>query len=221
MFLWFVFTSRAASLIEQTRLLRSDVFDAVFSLICIIYFSPMYSATFMEGRLMDHKALYLDQTTAFILAPYINLGMAFTIACWIKLLPSNPYLRPILGSDNGGSPNGRFWFGVDKSVKLRFKNWHGGIGHTKTSDQLQEKQWLHVAVSFVDSIELTFFINGFQHPSTVPPWQSPVNGPLTIGRFFAEVPSGTKYRHFHGFLSDLYVFSRALNAEEIGRVMGK
>ncbi len=177
----------------------------------------------MEGRLVDHKALYLDQTEAYMEAPHINLGMAFTIACWIKVLPSNPYQKPILGSDNGGSTDGRFWFGVNGNNKLRFKNWHGGTAYTETtSDQLQEKQWQHVAVSFVDSTELAFFINGFQHPSTVHPWQSPVYGSFAIGRFFAEIPSiGQKYRYFQGYLSDLYVFSRALNAEEIGRVMGK
>ena len=77
-----------------------------------------------------------------------------------------------------------------------------------------------MVVSFAISIELTFFIDGFKHPSTVPTsWQAPNSGPFTIGRFF--VPSVNRHRYFHGYLSDLYVFSRALNEEEIGQVMGK
>ena len=194
-----------------------------YSPLCTLYFSPMNSATFLEGRLIDHKALYLDQTEAYIEAPFINLGVAFTIACWIKLLPSTPYVRPIFASENGGSSNGQFWFsvsGVYNYNKLRLKNLHGDNSYSKTlSDPLQEKQWLHVAVSFVDSTEMTFFINGFKHPSTVSPWQSPSSGPFIIGRFY--VPSASKYRYFHGFLSDLYVFSRALNKEQIGQLMGK
>ena len=103
------------------------------------------------------------------------------------------------------------------------KNWHSNIEFSKkASDALQEKQWLHVAVSFVDSVELAFFINGLKDPAAqVPSWQSPTSGSFSIGRFYAQLPGGNKYRYFHGFLSDLYVFSRALNEEEIGQLMGK
>ena len=177
----------------------------------------------MEGRLIDHKAVYLDQTEAYIEAPYIDLGIAFTIACWIKLLPSTPYIRPILGSNNNGSSNGQFWFGVHGNNYLQLKNWYGNTEIAKrTNDPLPEKQWLHVVVSFVISSELSFFINGVKHPfMAVPSWQNPDSGSFAIGRFNAELPRGKKYRYFHGYLSDLYVFSRALNEEEIGKVMGK
>ena len=77
-------------------------------------------------------------------------------------------------------------------------------------------------MSFVDSVELAFFINGLKDPAAqVPSWQSPTSGSFSIGRFYAQLQSGYKYRYFHGFLSDLYVFSRALNEEEIGQLMGK
>ena len=146
--------------------------------------------------------------------------MAFTIACWIKLLPSNPYVRPILASENDGSSNGQFWFGVNDKNELSLKNWYGDTSFNEKTNPLQEKRWLHVVVSFAISTELTFFIDGFKHLSTLPTsWEAPSSGPFAIGRFF--LPSANRYRYFHGYLSDLYVFSRALNEEEIGQVMGK
>lgn len=208
-----VLTSLNESLEEETSL-RFNIFDTTYSL-----YSPQYSASFVEGRLDDHKAVYLDQTMAYVEAPFISLGMAFTIACWVKLLPSNPYIKPILVSENGGSSNGRFWFGVDGDNKPLFENWYSDSSrHKRVDDPLHEKQWMHVAVSFTESSELAFFINGLKYPSAYHRWQSPDSGPFAIGRFNST--SESKYRYFHGFISDLYVFSRALNAEEIGKVMG-
>ena len=170
----------------------------------------------MEGRLDDHKAVYLDQTMAYLEAPFVNLSTSFTIACWVKLLPSNPYLKPILFSENGGS----FWFGVDTDNKLLFENSIGASSLlVEVDDPLHEKQWLHVAVSLTTSSELIFYINGLKHLSAAAhSWQSPDSGPLAIGKVYST--SDGKYIYFHGFLSDLYVYSRALRAEEIGKIMG-
>ena len=156
---------------------------------------------------------------AYLEAPFVNLGTTFTIACWVKLLPSNPYIKPILFSENGGSLNGRFWFGVDADNKLLFQNSIGLSSLRKeVDDPLHEKQWLHVAVSLSTSNELVFYINGLKHLATAHSWQAPDSGPLAIGKVYNT--SESKYIYFHGFLSDLYVFSRALSAEEIGKIMG-
>lgn len=181
--------------------------------------SPLYSASFVEGRLDDHKAVYLDQTMAYLKAPFVDLGTTFTIACWVKLLPSNPYLKPILFSDNGGYSNGQFWFGIDADNKLLFENSITITSFRKEVDEpLHENLWLHVAVSLTTSNELLFYINGLKHLSSSISWQSPSIGPYAIGQFY--IPSESKYVYFHGFLSDLYLFSRALSAEEIGKIMG-
>lgn len=174
----------------------------------------------MEGRLDDHKAVYLDQTMAYLEAPFVDLGTTFTIACWVKLLPSNLYLKPILFSKNGGSSNGRFWFGVDDDNKLLFENSANIIASVRTvvDEPLHENLWLHVAVTLTTSYELLFYINGLKKLSSSLSWQSPTTGPFAIGQFYST--SENDYVYFHGFLSDLYVFSRALSAEEIGQIMG-
>ena len=186
----------------------------------ILLYSPKYSASFVEGRLDDHKAVYLDQTMAYLEAPFVDLGTTFTIACWVKLLPSNPYLKPILFSENGGSSNGRFWFGVDNDNKLLFENSANIITSVRTvvGEPLHENLWLHVAVTLTTYYELLFYINGLKKLSSSLSWQSPTSGPFAIGQFYNT--SETEYVYFHGFLSDLYVFSRALSAEEIGQIMG-
>ena len=156
---------------------------------------------------------------AYIEAPFVDLGTTFTIACWVKLLPSNPYLKPILFSENGGTSNGRFWFGIDADNKLLFENSITITSFRKEVDEpLHEKLWLHVAVSLTTSNELLFYINGLKHLSSSISWQSPSTGPFAIGQFY--ITSESKYVYFHGFLSDLYLFSRALRAEEIGQIMG-
>ena len=156
---------------------------------------------------------------AYLEAPFVNLGTTFTIACWVKLLPSNPFSRPILFSENDGSLNGQFWFGVDGDNKLLFENTIGVSSTRKEIDgPLQEKVWLHVAVSLTTFNELLFYINGLKHRSTPHSWQSPSSGPFGIGQLHNT--SENEYYYFHGFLSDLYVFSRALSAEEIGKIMG-
>ena len=172
----------------------------------------------MEGRLDDHKAVYLDQTMAYVEAPFVNLSTTFTIACWVRLLPSNPLLKPVLVSDNG---NEKFWFGVDADNKLLFEKFTLISSNRKVvSEPLLEKQWQHVAVSLTTSSELLFYINGLKQLSAAAyTWQSPDTGPFAIGNLYNT--SENKRHYFHGFLSDLYVFSRALRAEEIGKIMGR
>lgn len=135
-------------------------------------------------------------------------------------MPSNPFLKPILFSENDGALSGQFWFGVDADNKLLFQNTVGVSSIRKNVDEpLQEKLWLHVAVSLSTYNELLFYINGFKHLSTtLHSWQNPSNGPFGIGRLHNM--SESEYYYFHGFLSDLYVFSRDLRPEEIGKIMG-
>ena len=186
----------------------------------ILLYSPQYSASFVEGRLDDHKAVYLDQTMAYLEAPFFDLGTTFTIACWVKLLPSNPYLKPIIFSENGGSLNGQFWFGVDADNKLLFESRQSIIASIRkvVDEPLHENLWLHVAVTLTTFYELVFYINGLKKLSSSLSWQSPTTGRFAIGKFYST--SENEYVYFHGFLSDLYVFSRALSAEEIGKIMG-
>ena len=175
---------------------------------------------FLEGRLDGHKSVYLDQTEAYIEAPRVSLDIAFTVACWIRLSFSTPHYRPILSSENGGTTNGKFSIGVDTENQLLLDNWSGGTYYIrKNVATLRDNEWIHVAVTYAQDVELAFFINGMKNLSVVHVWQGPSGGQFDIGRY--KNASENKYRYFHGFLSDLYVFSRALNSEEIGQLMGK
>jgi len=185
----------------------------------VLTFSLIYSATFLEGRLEGHSALYLDETEAYARTRNVNLNFAFTIACWIKLMPSESYYRAILRSE---IQDPGFVFGVDNGNQLHFENAVSSMHYAYTAGILQEKQWFHVAVSFVQDTELSLFINGFKHPQTSMqgfPWQSPVS-PFEIGRYVNSINTPPE-RYFHGYLSDLYIFGRALVSEDIGKLMGK
>ena len=166
--------------------------------------------------------MYLDETEAYAEAGNITIGPSFTIACWIKLMPSAPYYRAIVTSSTGLQMS-LFVFGVNSGNQLQFENWVSDVKYTYTTGSLGEKQWFHVAVSFVVDDELFFFINGYKLSPTGSSgflWETSVSLSLfEIGRFFDQTDS--KYRYFHGFISDLFIFDRALSADDIGKLTGK
>ena len=148
---------------------------------------------------------------------YIRIGSAFTIACWIKLMPSHPNYRAIL---RNSQTNPGFIFGVNSNYQLQFNNTIGGATYVYTADSVREKQWLHVAVSFSAGVEVSLLVNGLKHIQSSSlgfPWQS-LGGTFEIGRY---VDPGNTYRYFHGYVSELYIYDRALSAEDIGKLMGK
>lgn len=168
----------------------------------------------MDGQ----GSLYLDGTQAYVATPKVDLHMAFTIACWVKLVPTNSDFRAILRNDQK-SPG--FVFGVDSNQQLQFNNTSGVGTHVYTASNLHEKVWQHVAVSFVTSVEVSLYINGLQFPQNSSygfQWRRPAGNSFEVGRYLD--PSNI-YRYFHGYLSDLYVFGRALGVEDIGIIMGK
>lgn len=176
---------------------------------------------YLEGRLDGHRALYLDETEAYVSIRSVKLENAFTIACWIKLMPSDPYYRVILRSEEQASGRYGFVFGVNSANQLQFENSAQSSNHVYTAGSLHEKQWIHVAVAFGFGFEVSLFINGFNHSQTSSlgfPWKI-LDSILDIGRY--QDPSNSNYRYFHGYLSDLYIIGRTLRAAEIGKIMGK
>ncbi|PFX18451.1 Fibroleukin, partial [Stylophora pistillata] len=180
--------------------------------------NPKYSAVFLEGRLDGHKAVYLDQTMSYIEAPRLSLGTAFSITCWVKLLYSTPVYRPILSVETNSTE--KFSIGFNADSQLLLDKWSQGVYNiTKSYASLPANQWIHVAVTFAQEGVLSFFFDGMKNLSVAGVWQGPRSGAFEIGRY--KNVSEDKHRHFHGFLSDLYVFSKNLTAEEIGRLMGR
>ena len=187
-------------------------------MVLCLTFSLKYSASFLEGRLDGHNSLYLDETRAYATADNITLGPSFTIACWIELVPSDPHLRGIVQNDLQ-IPG--FIFGVNTNNQLQLTYWVSNASYIYTGGKVVERQWVHVAVSFVRNTELFFFINGFKISPTGNssyPWDN-TTGLLEIGRSFD--PDQNKHFYFHGYLSDLFIFGRSLGAEDIGKLMGK
>jgi len=185
--------------------------------LCLSY-SLNYSASFLEGRLHGHNALYLDETRAYATADNITLGPSFTIACWIELVPSDPHHRGIVQNDLQ-IPG--FIFSVNTNNQLQLTYWVSNALYIYTAGKVVERQWVHVAVSFVRNTELFFFDNGFKISPTGNssyPWDN-TTGLLEIGRYYD--PDQNKHFYFHGYLSDLFIFGRSLGAEDIGKLMGK
>ena len=188
-----------------------------FMVLCFLY-SLKYSASFLEGRLDGHNALYLDETRAYATADNITLGPSFTIACWIELVPSDPHHRGIVQNDLQ-IPG--FIFGVNANYQLQLAYWVSNALYIYTAGKVVERQWVHVAVSFVRNTELFFFVNGFKISPTGNssyPWDN-TTGLLEIGRYYDS--GQNKHFYFHGYLSDLFIFGRSLGAEDIGKLMGK
>ena len=132
-------------------------------------------------------------------------------------MPSHPHFRAILRNNE---TNPGLIFGVNSNYQLQFNITIGGATYVYTADSVREKQWLHVAVSFSVDVEVSLLINGrkyIQSSSLGFPWQSP-GGSFEIGRY---VDPGNTYRYFHGYLSEFYIFDRALSAEDIGKLMGE
>ena len=132
-------------------------------------------------------------------------------------MPSHPYYRTILLYTQ---TNPGFIFGVNSNYQLQFNGTVGGPTYVYTAATLREKQWLHVAVSFSTGVEVSLLINGLKHIQSSSlgfPRQSP-GGIFEIGRYGEP---GNTYRYFHGYLSELFIFDRALSAEDIGKLMGK
>ena len=88
-------------------------------------YSPQYSTVFLEGRLNGHKAVYLDQTMAYIEAPPVSFGMAFTMTSWVKLLYSAPIYRPILSVETNSTD--KFSIGFNADNQLLLDNWYQGV----------------------------------------------------------------------------------------------
>ena len=132
-------------------------------------------------------------------------------------MPSLPYYRSILRNT---PMNPGFIFGVNSNYQLQFNNAAGSATNVYTAGSLRENQWMHVAVSFSTGVAVSLLINGLRYVQSSSlgfPWQTPV-GIFEIGRY---LDPGNTHRHFHGYLSDLYIFDRALSAEDIGKLMGK
>ena len=181
-------------------------------------YSPQYSTVFLEGRLNGHKAVYLDQTMAYIEAPPVSFGMAFTMTSWVKLLYSAPIYRPILSVETNSTD--KFSIGFNADNQLLLDSWsQGDYNITKSYALLPANEWIHVTVTCNKDRVLSFFVNGMKDISVADVWQGLRSGTFEIGRY--KNISEDKHRYFHGFLSDLFVFSRALKADEIGRLMGK
>lgn len=155
---------------------------------------------------------------AYIEAPPVSFGMAFTMTSWVKLLYSAPIYRPILSVETNSTD--KFSIGFNADNQLLLDSWsQGDYNITKSYALLPANEWIHVTVTYNQDRVLSFFVNGMKNISVADVWQGPRSGVFEIGRY--KNISEDKHRYFHGFLSDLFVFSRALKADEIGRLMGK
>ncbi len=151
-----------------------------------------------------------------ILPTSIQLSNQFTIALWIKALPTlgengsvgNYDCISKWGSTGAGKTS--WTFGINKSRNL-FLGTYGNSTTLKATDNIEidTEVWIHIAVTFKAGTA-TFYIDG-ENVYTAGGMQNPQfsNFNASIGGRQDQLSS------FHGAIDDVYIFDRELSDQEI------
>jgi len=187
------------------------------------YFSLIGSPSFTEGRCPGSKALFLNQSHSYALAPIITLNdRSFTIACWIK---QTKWVFDELGAIYGDWYNPRQFLLSTKNQKIVFQRYQYENDELELwaieSSNVTLDSWTHVAVTWDHETGLvSIYIDGKMiQPRWYPPsstFVQPTGWRYQIGR------DGHWNGHqFQGSVMDLYVFGTALLPDQINKLRGE
>ena len=187
------------------------------------YFSLIGSPSFTEGRCPDSKALFLNQSHSYALAPIINLNdRSFTIACWIK---QKKWVFDEVGPIYGDWYNPRQFLLSTKNQKIVFQRYQyendGWQLWSIESANVTLDTWTHVAVTWnhVTGFVL-IYADGKVKKARLYPRSSTFVQP-TGWRYQIGKDGHWNGHQFHGSVMDLYVFGTALSLDQINKLRGE
>lgn len=176
-------------------------------------------------------AVYFNGNNSLVTIPYkslMNFSDSYTIGLWIK--PSTGY-----GNYPGDNPNVTFlsrWYGgvyqscsymfsIHPGTKI-FRAYHStGTGYRciESTSTIPEGVWSHIAFVFSNQT-ITFYMNGEYVGESV--MNSPLSSvdDLTIGGL-RNPGKKTNENSFTGSIDNLYIYDRALTAQEITKMLSK
>ena len=186
-------------------------------------FSLIGSPSFTDGRRPGSKALFLNQSHSYALAPIITLNdRSFTIACWIK---QTKLVVDELGAIYGDWYNPRQFLLSTKNQKIVFQRYQCDNVEWKLwsieSANVTLDKWTHVAVTW-DHVTgfVLVYADGKVKGARLYPRSSTFAQPT--GWHYQIGKNGHWNGHqFHGSVMDLYVFGTALPLEQINELRGE
>ena len=202
----------------------------------VVITDPTGTGTFFNTSSpgVNGNALFLDGTDG----TYLHIAEAglldpaatdFTVCAWVKCTSelTHPAEHIILHQTHGdGGAGATRWLlglhgvGPNGTDSLRLATWVGA-GITTSTDTVVRNEWVHVAVvgTTADST-VTFYINGEQKGSSVAPnaFEASTQG-FFIGKHRGTNAAGNA-KTWWGYIDDLYLLSKALNADDINNVAG-
>ncbi|MBI5118140.1 hypothetical protein HZA56_16820 [Candidatus Poribacteria bacterium] len=156
-----------------------------------------------------------------------------TIACWLNASSFSRNFAYLVSKDNQGDADNRtdsYYLGVGYTqggtTQLQAGVWSGTHSWLASEEglvtyrsALSTLEWRHAAVTY-DGLTLRLYLNGSEVASS--PFVAPLerlnynpSTPLRIGQV-----SGPRENYFHGLIDEVYLFNRALSAEEIADLCG-
>jgi PGF-CTERM protein/uncharacterized repeat protein (TIGR01451 family) len=178
----------------------------------------IYGATWVDGKY--GKALSFDGVDDYVQVPdsdSLDITGAITIEAWIFLREfKSPYSMIISKGAYGTDKGAEYEITVDPSgyyEVYRLKN--DNYGAEYDIYQFSPNTWYHFAITFnKNEGEVKTYVNGILQRK----WSKSNNiydsvRPLLFG--VQEHKVGSKGYYFHGIIDEIYVYNRALSAEEI------
>ncbi|KAJ7336065.1 hypothetical protein OS493_013442 [Desmophyllum pertusum] len=180
------------------------------------------SPSFIEGRCLGSKALFLNQSNSFARTPIINLnGRSFTIAFWIKQTRWVLDELAAIYSDDWWDP-WQFQLSTQNQeiiISRHAKGYedHVSLGGTKVTLDT----WTHVAVTWEHVTgSVLIYADGKEIGKRLYPARTkffePTGNPYQIGNVGSEGGNN----QFYGSVMDLYVFGTALSLDQINKLRG-
>jgi len=150
----------------------------------------------------------------------LQISLPITITAWIKPDDMSVY-RGIFATDTTSGAYYGVWFQTTsgRSIQVNYGDGTGGGPSNRQSktgaNTLSTGKWAHVAAVVRDASDMDLYINGIDAGGSY-------NGTSTNAMAFSTAPArigsdGTNY--FDGYIDDVKVFNRSLNAEEINNIM--
>jgi len=184
--------------------------------------SLIRSPSFTEGRCPGSKALFLNQSHSYALAPIITLNdRSFTIACWIK---QTKWVFDELGAIYGDWYNPRQFLLGAKNQKIVFQRYQSENDELDLwsieSSNVTLDTWTHVAVTWDHATgSVLIYVDGTVNRERSYPGSSTFVQP-TGWRYQIGKDGHWNGHQFHGSVMDLYVFGTALSPGQINKLRG-
>lgn len=162
---------------------------------------------FWEGPGIQGKARYFDGTDSVDAGRKLVASGAFSVAAWLKVDGSGTW-RTAVSQTTSTYAAGDFVLGVDTQNRVVFertkKKGSSGTDVLYSATQMQIGRWYHIAATY-DGTNYALYVDG-RSEATVPQsgsWTGATTNTIIGG------PG------FHGWIDEVYVFSRAVYSGEV------